>query len=462
MSAISRLYFGKYIRPVMLITEWLMVNVFFAVAVYLWPDRMFEPEWQLWILVNVSYVPIAIYNNRRNDSTLRSEQLDRILLRTIGNIGFHAMAFMALVALFSLGSPGLRFYLTYYGMLTAAMVLWAIAYTRILKYIRRRGFNYAKVVIVGTNSTAMRLHEAMISDSGYGYKVLGFFDKKPREQFNGCYCGLTSDLSQFVKDNSVEQIYYTISGDDDELTRIVKIADDNVIDFLYVPQISRYIPLDFQINSINTVPVLTLRHNPLKKTFNRFIKRSFDLCISSVFLVFYPLIYIPIAAVIKLTSPGPVYFIQKRTGYKGKEFGCIKFRTMHVNVDADKVQATENDPRKTPFGDFLRRTNLDELPQFINVFKGEMSIVGPRPHMLKHTEEYSKIISQYMVRHFVKPGITGWAQVNGYRGITDEVWKMERRVEHDVWYIEHWTSLLDLKIIARTTLNLFRHDKNAF
>ena len=178
--------------------------------------------------------------------------------------------------------------------------------------------------------------------------------------------------------------------------------------------------------------------------------------------MFYPLIYIPIAAVIKLTSPGPVYFIQKRTGYKGKEFGCIKFRTMHVNVDADKVQATENDPRKTPFGDFLRRTNLDELPQFINVFKGEMSIVGPRPHMLKHTEEYSKIISQYMVRHFVKPGITGWAQVNGYRGITDEVWKMERRVEHDVWYIEHWTSLLDLKIIARTTLNLFRHDKNAF
>ena len=135
---------------------------------------------------------------------------------------------------------------------------------------------------------------------------------------------------------------------------------------------------------------------------------------------------------------------------------------MHVNNEADSCQATPNDKRKTRLGDFLRRTSLDELPQFINVWKGDMSIVGPRPHMLKHTEDYSKLIDQYMVRHIVKPGITGWAQVNGYRGVTDKLWKMERRVEFDVWYIENWTFLLDLKIIVRTCINAFNGESNAY
>jgi len=462
MSDLNRKTFGKYIRPVLLLAEWMLVNIFFVIAVCLWPERMFEPAWKLLVLVNISYAPIAVYDSRHDNTSMRAIQLDRLLLHTIAEVGFHALTFMALVALFSYGSPGLRFYLTYYGMLGVAMIIWAIVTSRLLKYYRRRGFNYLRVVIVGTNSTARRLHEAMIADSGYGYKVLGFFDIQPPREFCGCECRPISDLPGFVNENSVDQIYYTLSGDNENLTHIVQTADDNVVDFFYVPQISRFIPLDFQIGSINAVPVLTLRHNPLRKTVNRFIKRTFDLVLSSMFLIFYPLIYIPIAIGIKITSPGPVYFIQQRTGYKGKNFGCIKFRTMHVNNDADRVQATKDDPRKTAFGDFLRRTNLDELPQFINVFRGEMSIVGPRPHMLRHTEEYSQIISQYMVRHLVKPGITGWAQVNGYRGITDEVWKMERRVEHDVWYIEHWNIMLDLKIIARTAYNLFRHDKNAF
>ena len=179
-------------------------------------------------------------------------------------------------------------------------------------------------------------------------------------------------------------------------------------------------------------------------------------------MLIYPLIYTIIAIGIKITSPGPVYFRQQRTGYKGKPFTCLKFRTMHVNREADTAQATANDPRKTRFGNFLRRTSLDELPQFINVIRGEMSVVGPRPHMLKHTEEYSKLVDRYMVRHFVKPGITGWAQVNGYRGLTDELWKMEKRVQHDVWYIENWTFALDLRIIARTILNVFHGESNAF
>ena len=188
----------------------------------------------------------------------------------------------------------------------------------------------------------------------------------------------------------------------------------------------------------------------------------FDIVFSSIFLVFYPLIYIPVAIAIKLSSPGPVYFKQERTGYRGKSFLCYKFRTMRVNATADINQATKNDPRKTRVGDFLRRTSIDELPQFINVLKGDMSVVGPRPHMLKHTEDYSLIVDRYMVRHAVKPGITGLAQVKGYRGATDELWKMEKRVEFDVYYIENWTIFLDIKIIIRTIMNAFSGDKNAY
>ena len=185
--------------------------------------------------------------------------------------------------------------------------------------------------------------------------------------------------------------------------------------------------------------------------------------LSGIFLVtVFPVIYLIVGTIIKLTSPGPIFFKQMRTGLNGREFKCYKFRSMRVNDEADKKQATADDPRKTKFGNFLRRSNIDELPQFINVLKGDMSLVGPRPHMLKHTEEYSHLINKYMVRHFVKPGITGWAQVTGFRGETKELWQMEGRVQRDIWYIEHWTFILDLYIMYKTVYNVIRGDKEAY
>lgn len=174
------------------------------------------------------------------------------------------------------------------------------------------------------------------------------------------------------------------------------------------------------------------------------------------------MIYLIIGTAIKITSPGPIFFKQKRSGEAGKEFWCYKFRSMRVNKDSDTMQATKNDPRKTKLGNFLRKSNIDELPQFINVLLGSMSVVGPRPHMLKHTEEYSKLVDKYMVRHLIKPGITGWAQINGFRGETKELWQMEGRVERDIWYLEHWTFMLDLYIIYKTVKNLIRGDKEAY
>lgn len=443
--------------------DWALCNLIFLLTLQIYPsiDDCTAIMWKLWIFVNLAFVPIMIRVSRQGDS-LRAIQLDKVAMDTLKAVGLHALFFMSMIALSDVGRLSPRFYLTYYGLLMTALVLWSLVSRRLIKNYRSRGYNYKRVVIVGTNATARRIYDEMLSDNGFGYKILGFFDHEWRPDFVGRYCGSLDTLEKFVKDNKVDQIYFTMPGHAEVLTHVVKIADDNVVDFFYVPQISQYISRAFQMETIGQVPVLTIRRNPLKKAINRYLKRAFDLAFSSVFLCFYPLVYIPIAIAIKITSPGPVYFKQLRTGYRGKEFYCYKFRTMHVNKDADTAQATRNDPRKTRLGDFLRRTSLDELPQFINVWKGDMSIVGPRPHMLKHTEEYSKLVDQYMVRHLVKPGITGWAQVNGYRGITDELWKMEKRVLYDVWYIENWNFFLDLKIIVRTVMNAVGGESNAF
>jgi len=204
-------------------------------------------------------------------------------------------------------------------------------------------------------------------------------------------------------------------------------------------------------------------NSPLYIRYNRIIKRTFDLMVSFFALcTFFPIIFLIVGLIIKLTSPGPIFFTQKRTGKDGKEFLCYKFRSMLVNQDADERQATANDPRKTPFGNFIRTTSIDEIPQLINVFMGDMSLIGPRPHMLKHTEMYSKLIDNYMDRHTVKPGITGWAQVTGLRGETKELHQMESRVKADIWYIQNWSFLLDLKIIAKTFSTLILGDKHAY
>ena len=461
VNATRRPLFGKYVRTVLLTVDWIFFNFFFGLTLYLFNDGIFTTPWA-WLMVNASFIPVLAFESRRSVSESRAIELDHVLRYTLNTIGIHALFLLSLTTLFDTHNLGAQFYVSYYVMLGVAVALWTLLSRHVIKKYRRRGMNFAKVVIVGTNTTARRLYEAMHSDPGYGYKVLGFFDHEWRQDFELPYCGSIDDLEAYVSDHDVDQVFFTIPGHDDVLSRVIKIADDNVMEFFYVPQISRYISRDFQMENIGAVPVLSIRRNPLKKAVNRALKRSFDIAVSSFFLLFYPLIYIPIALAIKLTSPGPIYFKQQRSGYKGKPFGCYKFRTMHVNVDSDRAQATKDDPRKTKLGDLLRRTSLDELPQFINVFKGDMSIVGPRPHMLRHTEEYSKLVDQYMVRHLLKPGITGWAQVNGYRGPTDELWKMEKRVEYDVWYIEHWTFLLDLKIMARTVLNAIHGEENAF
>jgi undecaprenyl-phosphate galactose phosphotransferase/putative colanic acid biosynthesis UDP-glucose lipid carrier transferase len=205
-----------------------------------------------------------------------------------------------------------------------------------------------------------------------------------------------------------------------------------------------------------------LRKEPLEIPENRLVKKIFDISFSLFVICFVCSWLFPILiTLIKLTSKGPVFFKQLRSGEDNKSFLCYKFRTMQVNNLSDEIQATVNDPRITRIGAFMRKNNLDELPQFFNVLMGHMSVVGPRPHMLRHTSQYSELIHNYLVRHFTKPGITGWSQINGYRGETKDLYKMKKRVEYDIWYIENWSFLLDLKIVLRTVGKMLYGDDKA-
>lgn len=453
--------YGRYIHGLLTISDMSLVNLLFWLISIINEDlSAFDPK-ILWLMLNVSFVPVIflIYNTHKQ----RAIYMEHVFARAFQSVAIHALCFVSLLTFLGQYLP-LIAYLELYGACLIAFPLWWMIARQIVKNYRRKGHNFSRVIIVGTNATALRLYEELMSDAGFGYKFKGFFGKWRPVDFPGEYKGNIEDLDSFVKSQAIDEIYFTLSGEDEEtLSKVTKIADDNVAQFYYVPQISRYVNRVFELHNVGAVSMLTTRNNPLKNIINRGIKRGFDIIFSSLVLLFlFPLVFIPVAIIIKFTSPGPIFFKQLRTGYRGRDFMCWKFRTMHVNADSDKVQATKDDPRKTKFGDFLRRSSIDELPQFINVLKGDMSVVGPRPHMIKHTADYSKLIDKYMVRHLIKPGITGWAQVNGYRGLTEELWQMERRVEYDVWYIENWKFMLDLKIIVRTVLNAIQGEKNAF
>lgn len=454
--------YGRYIYTILSISDVLILNALFIGLMAMNHHLDLSAKMRTaWLVLNLAYIPVAI-NPLIKQHNRRAIVMDRILRGALIAVGTHALFFLALLEFINI-NLGINFYIEFYSFLVVIIPLWWIFNRHILKTIRRHGRNFVRVVIVGSNRTAHRLYDTMTADPGYGYEIIGFFDDQPLEGMPGKYIGKIADLGPYLKEHAIDEVYFTLSGEMAEsLTDVVKITDDNVCQFFYVPQISQYVNSGYELHNIGTMPVLSLRHNPLKNPVNQAIKRTFDIAFSSAFLIVSPIIFIPVAIAIKASSPGPVFFKQKRTGYMGRSFNCLKFRTMKVNSNADKAQATKDDPRKTHVGDFLRRTSLDELPQFINVFLGDMSIVGPRPHMLKHTEDYTRIIDQYMVRHVVKPGITGWAQVNGYRGLTDQLWKMEKRVEYDVWYIEHWNMFLDIKIIARTIMNAVHGEKNAF
>ncbi|HUH73419.1 MAG TPA: undecaprenyl-phosphate glucose phosphotransferase [Chitinophagales bacterium] len=356
-----------------------------------------------------------------------------------------------------------------YGTSFVLTTLWRFSLIKIVRFYRSKGYNNRKAIIIGAGVTGQEFKRMLDNKIEYGLHFLGFFDDEP-ERFPDVQhqiLGGVEESKQFAIDHQVDEIFCALPNKQEEKIReLISFADEQLIRLKIVPDFSHFLTNQFhkiEIDYYGTYPVMTLRKEPLDNVLNRVIKRVFDFGFST--LVFVTILWwlIPlIALLIKLTSKGPVFFVQQRTGMRNKPFLVYKFRTMFVNDDADNVQATKNDSRITPIGALLRKTNLDEIPQFINVFLGHMSVIGPRPHMLKHTEEYSKIIDKFMVRHFIKPGITGWAQVNGFRGETKNPREMEFRVKADIWYLENWSFFLDIRIVFLTVFNMIRGEEKAY
>lgn len=326
--------------------------------------------------------------------------------------------------------------------------------------------DHKPVIIIGAGSNGIDLFTYLTKNSNLGYNVVGFFEDDALliENPDIPIIGKIDDCISYVKRRGIEEIFCALPDEEDQkISKLMREADKHLIRFKLVPDVKDHFRKNVMVELYGHIPVLSPRSEPLESKANQSLKRIFDVVFSLIVIVGILSWLFPIVALlIKIESKGPVLFRQIRSGRNNKPFYCLKFRSMKVNTEANLKQATKNDSRITKVGLFLRKTSLDELPQFINVLRGHMSVIGPRPHMLKHTKEYSAIIDKFMVRHFLTPGITGWAQVNGLRGETKTHADMRNRVEADIWYLENWSLMLDLKIIFMTVYKSIFGDKNAY
>lgn len=391
----------------------------------------------------------------------------QIIMRVFRNVFYFSILSGTLLSVGKFMNIYSLFFPIYILTLFILLSIFRLVFRSILKGLRSKGKNLRYVVLVGSTSNNIEMYYELSDDPSTGYRVNGYFDDEPNPEMpSQCpYLGRPEEIPNYLKDNSyIHYLFCCLPSRRSELIiQIINYCENHLVHFYSVPNLHNYLHNRVYFNMMGNVPYLSLRQDPLSRPENKILKRAFDIVFSLLFLcTLFPIILIIVTIVTKLTMPGPIFFKQKRNGLNDKEFYCYKFRSMKVNKEADTLQATKDDPRKTRWGNIMRKTNIDELPQFINVLLGDMSIVGPRPHMLKHTEEYSKLINKYMVRHFVKPGITGWSQVTGYRGETKELKDMEGRVIGDIWYIEHWSFWLDIYIIYKTVRNAIHGEKNAY
>ena len=349
------------------------------------------------------------------------------------------------------------------GGLAAVILFNRIIYLPLLHFLHLGESFQKNILIIGYNSVAKKLVENI---AGNNTRIVGFCENSRNIRELSAFPVLCDipEAMKISREQQVNEIYCTVLPENfPQIYEVMKAADKECIRFRLVPDLDAFIKRPMHLGYINDIPVLSPRSEPLEEYGNWMKKRVFDLLISSMVIIFILSWLIPLLAlIIKLESRGPVFFVQLRSGRNNVPFPCLKFRSMYVNNKADLEQATRNDSRITRVGRFLRKTSLDEFPQFLNVFKGEMSVVGPRPHMLKHTKDYSQLISQYMIRQFLRPGLTGWAQVNGFRGEIQNLEEMKHRVEHDIWYMENWSLWFDIRIILRTVFKIFKGQEKAF
>lgn len=465
---ISSKYFSRYLKQFLLISDLLILNVIYLFSVYIrYEDIAVVYRYDLrtiLVLSNVIWILLTLY--RDEYKLLRIERFEVILGKTIRLIFFHAASIALVILILKFDNISRLRMLYFYIIFFISLSFFRLIFTNFLKAARKKGYNNRNVVIIGVSKNGENLNKYISSNLSFGYKVLGFFslNEKGKEKITAPYLGTIELLNEFYKTNRIDEIYISLHYNDSHIIdKLISFCEKNMIRIKFIPDFQSYTKTKrVEIDFYDKIPVLMFRKEPLQLARNRILKRIFDIIFSTtVLLILIPIVFPFIILAIKINSKGPIFFIQKRSGEDKTEFNCFKFRSMSVNNNPDQ-QATKFDARITKVGAFLRKTSLDELPQFINVFIGNMSVVGPRPHPLYMTDEYQQLVKNYLIRHLAKPGITGWAQINGYRGETEKLIDMEKRVEFDIFYIENWGFLLDLKIIWKTLVNMITGEENAY
>ncbi|WP_461533214.1 undecaprenyl-phosphate glucose phosphotransferase [Sinomicrobium sp.] len=442
--------YSMYIKPVNYIMDLAIINVLAMIL----PINFVNP-FLFHTYLSLSWIVISLKTEFYE--VQRYAKLTRVLSLIFQQFVFFFLVLYAFIGFFK--QPNMsRLTLAEFFALNFVVISALKIFTYIL-LLRYRAFfkgNTRRVVVLGDNKKTEQLIEVFNSRLEFGYDF--------KKQFSLDGGDELFDLYNYVIDKDIDEIYCSVAEiGDREMLELIDFADNNMKQLKFIPDNKNIFAKKLKFEYYDYIPILSLRDIPLEDTLNAFVKRFFDLVFSGAVIVCVLSWLTPLLAlIIKLESKGPVFFRQRRHGVNSREFYCYKFRSMTMGEDADKKQATKGDMRITRVGRFIRRTSIDELPQFYNVFLGQMSVVGPRPHMVKHTNLYGQQIDKYMVRHFVKPGITGLAQTRGYRGEIETETDIVNRVKFDIFYIENWSLALDIKIIGQTVLNAIRGEEKAY
>ena len=383
----------------------------------------------------------GVYTSKRK-KRLREEASQIISLNLIGIILFTSFQYFTKSGVFSRLT-----YLFFYLISTFLLILKRTILKNALYQIRTSGKNLKHVIVVGNGHLAKQYIEAINENPEMGYCVDGYVSKHQKAGL-GKNLGSYEDLPKILDENLCDELVVALEPHETKhMQQVVAASEKSGIKISMIPFYNDYLPVNLVVEEVDNVKLLALRTTPFDDPVNAFVKRFFDIVFSSLLIILTSPIMLFAAIGTKLTAgPGPIIFKQERVGLNRKIFTMYKFRSMKVNAEETTAWSQNADPRKTKFGSFIRKFSIDELPQFFNVLKGDMSMIGPRPEIPHFVDQFKEEIPMYMIRHLVRPGITGWAQVNGYRGDTS----IKKRIEYDIWYIEHWSLMLDLIIVFRT------------
>ncbi|MBL7996061.1 undecaprenyl-phosphate glucose phosphotransferase [bacterium] len=418
-----------------------------------------------------SLVLIWFFSARMTDlyDEFRSRNFGFEFIGIVKNTMVQIIASMLILFLMKTHPLSRSFVFLYGGILLVLLTTERFLFRKLLYLIRKRGRNIRRILIIGVGEVGQSFYESILMNPHFGYKLVGFLDDACSTPVNGSYLGKIDQLETILTTNVVDEVIIALPADAGEkIEKIIQICSNHTTRVKIIPDYFRFVSGKFEIVMFDRFPVISVRKDKLDELHWYIIKRAFDAGFAIAMIIFILSWLVPlIALIIKLTSRGPVFFKQERWGRNNKKIICYKFRSMiPESQDFDEagrfMQASKDDPRVTKFGRFMRKTNLDELPQFWNVLRGQMSVVGPRPHATPHNLESKDIIQNYMLRHLVKPGITGWAQVNGFRGEAKDLKLMQERVNHDIWYIENWSFWLDIEIIFLTIWLMLKWDTKGY